>query len=72
MSGRVKQAEKDKADKENFFLNGLNDNDRLGPLVTTDDPVAITLAAMRRANLRGSLDNVHQPHALRWPSTRSS
>ncbi len=54
---RVKEAEKDKADKEKFFLGALNDNDRLGPLVTTDDPVAIKLLAMQRANLRGSGDN---------------
>ena len=43
MSRRVRSAEKDKSDKENFFLEGLNANDRLGPLVTMDDPVKVKL-----------------------------
>lgn len=59
ISRRAKQAEKDKRDKEAFFLEGLNDNDRLGPVVTTDSPVNVQLRALERARGRGSLDNAH-------------
>ena len=50
----VKQAEKDKADKTAFTLEGLNDADRYGPIVTADKPVSVQLAALQRASLRGS------------------
>lgn len=59
MSARAKQAEKDKRDKEAFILGGLNDNDRVGPLVTTDSPVNVQLRALERARGRGSLDSAH-------------
>ncbi len=56
----VKEAADIKASHEEFFLEGLNDADNMGPLVTSSDPVAIKLAAMRRAHLRGSLDDSYQ------------
>ena len=36
---RVTETELTKADREKFFLSGLNDGELSGPLVTTDDPV---------------------------------
>jgi tetratricopeptide (TPR) repeat protein len=56
---RVKTAEKDKRDREAFVYGGLQDNDRNGPLVTTDSPVAIQLKALERARGRGSLNDAH-------------
>ena len=53
---RVKEAEKLKSDRERFFLNGLNNAEEMGPLVTSDDPVSIKIQSMDRANRRGSLD----------------
>ncbi len=60
LTKRVKEAEADKRSKEEFFLGGLNDNDRLGPLVTSNDPVSVQLDAMRRAQRRGSGDHYLQ------------
>ncbi len=57
LQSRVKAAEKLKADKENFFLTAMNDNDRLGPVVTSDRPVDIQLRALERARGRGSLND---------------
>ncbi len=54
---RVKEAEQIKSEREKFFLAGMNDNDRMGPLVTTDDPISVQLRASQRASLRGSGDN---------------
>ncbi len=54
---RVKEAEQAKAEREKFVLGGLNDAEKQGPLVTTDDPVAVQLRAFDRARLRGSGDN---------------
>jgi hypothetical protein len=59
MRKRIKIAEQDKAAKEEFTLGGLNDADRYGPLVTTNDPVAVQLGAMQRANRRGSGNDFH-------------
>ncbi|MCS6865532.1 MAG: hypothetical protein RMJ56_16830 [Gemmataceae bacterium] len=59
MTKRIKEAERDKAAKESFFLEGLNDNDRMGPYVSTDNPVAIKLEAMERIRRRGSLDDAY-------------
>lgn len=53
---RVKYAEQQKKDREQFLLDGLNNAEEMGPLVTTDDPVAIKIKALERARLRGSLD----------------
>ena len=58
---RVKEAELAKSDREKFFLGGLNNAEQQGPLVTTDDPVAVQIRAMQRANLRGSADNGYSP-----------
>jgi type II secretory pathway component GspD/PulD (secretin)/tetratricopeptide (TPR) repeat protein len=57
LTSRVKTAEKDKREKESFILGALNDNDRTGPLVTTDSPVNIQLRALERARGRGSLND---------------
>ncbi len=54
---RVKEAEKLKSDKEQFWLDGMNETDKLGPLVTNMDPVSIELNRLKRANMRGSGDN---------------
>lgn len=59
MQSRAKAAEKLKADKEAFFLAGLNDNDALGPIVTTKNPVTVQLEALQRARGRGSLDGAY-------------
>ncbi|MBY0460909.1 MAG: hypothetical protein K2V38_26615, partial [Gemmataceae bacterium] len=67
MQRRVKQAEKDKADKEKFIYEGLNDNDRVGPIVTTTNPVSVEARAMQRAGLRGSADDVYRQR--RTPAT---
>lgn len=59
MTARVKRAEQDRSDKEKFFLEGLNDADRTGPLVTATDPVSVKFDAMRRAGARGSLNDAY-------------
>ncbi len=56
---RVREQEQLKADKDLMVYGGLTDAERQGPLVTIDDPVAVRLESMRRAQRRGSLDNVH-------------
>ncbi len=56
---RVKGAEAGRANREQFFLTGMNDAERMGPIVTSDDPVAIQLDALRRSGRRGSGDNFH-------------
>ena len=56
---RVKEAEQAKSDREKFFLAGMNDAERMGPLVTSDDPLAVQLRASQRASLRGSGNDLH-------------
>jgi tetratricopeptide (TPR) repeat protein len=56
---RLREQEQLKSEKDAMVYGGLTDAEREGPLVTIDDPVAIKLEAMRRAQRRGSLDNVH-------------
>ncbi|QEG25417.1 Bacterial type II and III secretion system protein [Gemmata obscuriglobus] len=56
---RVKEAEKAKADRETFFKYGLDDGEKMGRLVTTDNPVAIELKRLERASLRGSGNDLH-------------
>lgn len=56
---RVKEAEKAKSDREKFFLAGANDAEKMGPLVTTDNPVSVELRALQRAGLRGSGNDLH-------------
>lgn len=56
---RVKEAEKLKSDKEKFFLAQANDADKVGPIVTADNPVSVELNALRRAGLRGSGNDLH-------------
>ena len=56
---RVKEAEKLKSDKEIFVLGGLNNADTQGPLVTSDDPVAVQIESSRRARRRGSSDDAY-------------
>jgi tetratricopeptide (TPR) repeat protein len=56
-TARVKRAEHDKAEREKMFYGGLTDAEDQGPLVTTNDPVAVRLQALDRARGRGSLDN---------------
>jgi tetratricopeptide (TPR) repeat protein len=56
---RLKEQEQLKSDKEKMFYEGLTDAERPGPMVSVDDPVYVKLEAMRRAQRRGSLDNVH-------------
>ncbi|MBX9622690.1 MAG: hypothetical protein K2X82_02640, partial [Gemmataceae bacterium] len=59
MQGRVKKVEKQKAEKEGIVFGGLYDAENQGPLVTTQDPVAVRLEAVDRARRRGSLDEVY-------------
>ena len=59
MNGRVREQEKLKDAKERMVDSGLTDAEQPGPLVTTDDPVKIKLEAMKRARLRGSLDDTY-------------
>ncbi|VTS02981.1 Uncharacterized protein OS=Pirellula staleyi (strain ATCC 27377 / DSM 6068 / ICPB 4128) GN=Psta_3290 PE=4 SV=1: DUF4139 [Gemmata massiliana] len=40
MSGRAKAGEQAKQDRERLFLRGMNEAEKMGPLVTTDDPIA--------------------------------
>ncbi|MBM3982795.1 MAG: hypothetical protein FJ304_21495 [Planctomycetes bacterium] len=54
LTRRVKEAEQIKAEREKFFLGGMNDNERIGPLVTHEDPVAIKLDSIMRSRQRGS------------------
>ncbi len=56
---RVKEAEQDKANREKFFQYGMRDAENIGPLVTTDDPIAVALRASQRSGLRGSGDSFH-------------
>ncbi|MFM8270833.1 MAG: type II secretion system protein GspD, partial [Gemmata sp.] len=56
---QVKEAEQRKAEHDKFVLGGLNDADKMGPLVTSTDPVAVALRASQRASLRGSGNDLH-------------
>ena len=53
---RVKDAEKIKGDKEKMVLGGLNDAEKEGPLVTSDDPVAFRVEMAERVRRRGGSD----------------
>ncbi len=50
---RVKEAQAIKDDKEKLVLGGLNDADRVGPVVTTAHPLEIQLDAFARSGKRG-------------------
>ena len=60
LTRRVKEAEQIKADREKFFKYGMDDNEKIGPLVTAEDPVAIKLDALMRSRQRGSGNDVFQ------------
>src|SRR5262249_39063475 len=66
MQRRVKEQEALKDEKERFNYGAWTDAEKPGPLVTTENPVAIQIEASLRANRRGSLDDVY----LRSPSPR--
>jgi hypothetical protein len=57
--GRVREAEKIKEERAEFFRKGLNDADTVGPIVTAEDPLSVNLNAMMRNRHRGSLDDSH-------------
>ena len=56
---RVKEQEQIKRDKEDFFYRGVAGSESPGPSVSVDDPVSVRLDAMKRAQRRGSLDDVY-------------
>jgi type II secretory pathway component GspD/PulD (secretin) len=60
LTRRVKEAEKDKSEKEKFFHYQMRDAEAVGPIVTADSPVTVQLQSLERSRLRGSLDNSHQ------------
>ncbi|MBP3956400.1 DUF4139 domain-containing protein [Gemmata sp. G18] len=53
MSGRAKGLQQAKTDREEFLLKSMNDAEKMGRLVTNDDPVAVQLWASQRAGARG-------------------
>jgi tetratricopeptide (TPR) repeat protein len=59
MNDRVREAERIKEERNEFFRTGLNRAETVGPMVDVDDPVAVRLEAYRRARGRGSLDDSH-------------
>ncbi|MDB5307110.1 MAG: hypothetical protein JWO38_1312, partial [Gemmataceae bacterium] len=56
---RVRDAEKLKKDKADFFLTGLNKAEEQGPFVDTQDPVAVQVERMRMARRRGRGDDAY-------------
>jgi tetratricopeptide (TPR) repeat protein len=58
-TGRVKEQERIKNEKEGFIYGGLSDADKVGDLVTVDDPVKFRLDRAGRARGRGTLDDVY-------------
>jgi type II secretory pathway component GspD/PulD (secretin) len=59
LTRRVKEAEADKAAREQFIHYGLKDAEYQGPLVTSNNPVDVQIDALRRARLRGSGNDLY-------------
>ena len=56
---RVADAKQLKSDKEEMVLGGLNDADREGPLVTSENPIALALRTSRNNLNRGTGDELY-------------
>ena len=69
MNRRVRDYEKIKSDKEDYFVRGLNDVDKAGPSLTTDNPVEIALDRYRLNGTRRGTDDTYQRPAPRPSST---
>ncbi len=56
---RQQDVEKIKSDKEDFFVRGLNNAEREGPTVDTQDPVAFEIKRTMQSRLRGRGDDAY-------------